>query len=62
VSGGLYRSGDDIAVEWHGLIELVRREAAQAVETTMQRMMTLSTYAAIDQATLRATVENRLRW
>jgi hypothetical protein len=37
----------------------VRREAAQAVETTMQRMMTLSTHAAIDQATLRATVENR---
>lgn len=50
---------EDIADEWHGLIELVRREAAQAVEATMQRMMTLSTYEALDRATLQATVENR---
>ncbi len=50
---------NDIAADWSELIEVVRREAKRAVESTMQRMMTLPTYAALDQATLRATVENR---
>ena len=50
---------DEIAEDWFELIEVVRREVKRAVESTMQRMMTLPTYAALDQATLRATVEDR---